>query len=392
MSGRRGGFGRSGKQDLPGGSEGTEGGSGGNGRPGDQAQPAGAERANGGGRSSGGGGRRRGRGGGERRMVPDATFTSYYGRPVVKPAPWEPDIPVYMFLGGVAAGSSLLAAGADLLGKSSLRRSGRLGALIGIGVGTYYLIHDLGRPSRFLNMMRVAKPTSPMSVGTWIVAAYAPFAGLAGVAEFAGLLPGRLSGIAGLLRFAARPAGLAAAATGPGLASYTAVLLTDTATPTWFAARRHLPFVFVGSAAAASGGWNMIGAALGEAGPARKLAVGGAVVELAVEQLMEKSMGMLAEPMHTGKAGALMRASKALTAIGAIGAATLARRSKVAAVASGLALMAGSLCTRLGVFEAGVASAKDPKYTVVPQREAMARRPAAESAQAPAAATGTGGR
>ena len=77
--------------------------------------------------------RRRRRGGrGERSMVPEATFTSYYGRPIVKPSPWEADIPAYLFLGGLAAGSSLLGAGADLTGRPTLRRTGRLGALVGI--------------------------------------------------------------------------------------------------------------------------------------------------------------------------------------------------------------------------------------------------------------------
>ncbi len=84
-------------------------------------------------------------------------------------------------------------------------------------------------------------------------------------------------------------------------------------------------------------------------------------------------MGITAEPLHLGHAGALMKASKALTVLGALGAATLARSSRAAGVVSGAALLAGSACLRFGVFEAGQASAKDPKYTVVPQRERLAR-------------------
>ncbi len=61
-------------------------------------------------------------------------FRSYYGRPIVKPSPWEADIPAYLFAGGLAAGSSLLAAGADLTGRPALRRSGRLGVLREAGV------------------------------------------------------------------------------------------------------------------------------------------------------------------------------------------------------------------------------------------------------------------
>jgi len=127
--------------------------------------------------------RRRGGGRAEQLMVPEAEFTSYYGRPIVKSSPWEHDIPAYLFLGGVAAGSSLLSAGADLSDRPALRRTGRLGALVGLTLSLGFLVRDLGRPSRFLNMLRVVKVTSPMSVGTWLLTAYGPFAGLAGTAE-----------------------------------------------------------------------------------------------------------------------------------------------------------------------------------------------------------------
>ena len=236
-------------------------------------------------------------------MVPDATFTSYYGRPVVKASPWEADIPAYLFMGGLAAGSSLLAAGADLTDRPTLRRAGRLAALGGLSVSMVALVHDLGRPARFVNMLRVVKPTSPMSVGTWILTAYAPGAVLAAGAEIVRLLPVSFGPIGRLLDLAARPAGLAAAVFAPGVASYTAVLLTDTATPAWHDAHRELPFVFVGSAAAASGGLGMVCAPLDQAGPARRLAVAGAAVELAVEHRMEQSMGLSAETLHAGTAG-----------------------------------------------------------------------------------------
>jgi formate-dependent nitrite reductase membrane component NrfD len=322
--------------------------------------------------------RRRGKGRrrDEHQMVPDATFTSYYGRPVVKASPWEADIPAYLFLGGLAAGSSLLGAGADLTGRPALRKVGRIGALVAIGASFVALVHDLGRPSRFINMLRVAKPTSPMSVGTWILSAYGPLVGAAGVHEIiapvAESLPRPLRTPARLLAGLARPSGVAAAAVAPAVAAYTGVLLANTATPTWHAAHRELPFLFAGSAAAAAGGLGMLLAPAAEAGPARRMALGGAIIELGVEHRMEAGMGITAEPLHTGVAGRLMRASKALTAAGALGS-LLARRSRVAAVASGVALLAGSACTRFGIFEAGQASARDPKYTVVPQRERLAR-------------------
>jgi formate-dependent nitrite reductase membrane component NrfD len=308
-------------------------------------------------------------------MVPPAEFTSYYGRPVVKASPWEHDIPAYLFLGGVAAGSSLLSAGADLTERPALRRTGRIAALVGLTLSMIALVKDLGRPERFHHMLRVAKPTSPMSVGTWLLSLYGPFAGLAAAAELRGVLPRRLQAgpVGRLLGASGRPAGLVAAAVAPTIASYTAVLLSDTATPTWHDAHRHLPFVFVGSAAAASGGLGMLGAPVEEAGPARRMAIGGAVLELAVERRMEQAMGLTAEPLHGGHAGQLMRASKLLTVAGAVGAATLGGRSRAVAAASGLALMAGSAALRFGVFEAGQNSARDPKYTVLPQRDRIER-------------------
>ena len=311
--------------------------------------------------------------GGDRVMVPEAEFRSYYGRPIVKPAPWKHDIAAYLFSGGVAAGTSMLAAGADLTGRPGLRRVSRFGSLVSLLVSVVALVHDHGRPSRFLNMLRVAKLTSPMSIGAWILSVHGPFAGLATASEVVAMLPTRWQrGPLGLVLRLGRPAGLVGALTAPPVAAYTGVLLADTASPAWHSAYRELPFVFCGSAAAASGGLGLVGAPLAESGPARAFAVGGAVGELAMEQRMERSMGLSAETLHQGRAGAWMRASKALTVVGAVGA-LAGRRSRALSIVSGAALMAGSVCTRFGVFEAGLASARDPKYTVVPQRERVER-------------------
>ena len=116
-------------------------------------------------------------------MVPEAQFTSYYGRPVVKPAPWGPDVAAYLFLGGVAGGSAVLAAGARLTGRDALRRNCQLGALGAVSLGAVCLVRDLGRPERFVNMLRVIKLTSPMSLGSWILTAFSAGASVAAAAE-----------------------------------------------------------------------------------------------------------------------------------------------------------------------------------------------------------------
>ncbi|MFI0372638.1 NrfD/PsrC family molybdoenzyme membrane anchor subunit [Actinomadura sp. 1N219] len=325
--------------------------------------------------------RRRGAGGGgdgsrEMPMVPDAEFSSYYGRPVVKPAPWSHEIAAYLFLGGLAGGSGLLAAGAQLTGRPTLRRNARLSALAAVGLSGAALVMDLGRPERFLNMMRTVKPTSPMNMGTWILSAFGTGTGIATVAEIDRLSAARLplGPLRAALRAAEAPAGLAAALFGPLLAAYTAMLLSDTATPTWNAARHELPFVFVGSAALAAGGLAMITTPAAETVPARRLALLGAAAELVATKVMHHRMDpVAAEPLHRGRSGRMLRWSHALTIAGGAGTALGGHHRGVAA-ASGLALMASSALTRFGVFDAGIASARDPRYTVEPQKNRLAAR------------------
>ena len=305
----------------------------------------------------------------KRRGEPE--FTSYYGRPIINPPVWqELDIGGYLFAGGLAGSSSIIAAAADLTGRHAMARVSRVGASVAISASLLALVHDLGRPLRFLNMLRVFKPSSPMSVGVWILVGYAPLTFGATASEFLDVLPDVVG----------RVAGIAAAGLGAGVASYTAALIADTAVPAWHEGFRELPFVFVGSAAAAGAGLALVGSPTAETVPVRRLAVAGACVELVAERLMERSLGMVSETLETGAAGKKIRAAKVLTALGAAGAAVVAGRSRPGAAVAGAALLAGSLCTRLGIFEAGMASARDPKYTVVPQRERLDARLAAAAA------------
>ena len=301
---------------------------------------------------------------GDRALVPEADFRSYYGRPILKPPAWkEPDVPLYLFLGGVAGASSVLAEGAAAADLPALRRVARLSAATGAGLGTVALIHDLGRPMRFLNMLRVVKPTSPLSVGTWILSPFAAFASAAAASEVTGIAP-RLG----------RLAGVGAAFFGPPLSTYTAALLCNTAVPSWHEAHREMPFLFAGSASAAAGGLAMALVPVDQAGPARRLAAVGAALELGATEVMEHNLGpLLAEPYKLGRPGRLLRAARALTIAGGLGS-VVSGRSRVLSALSGLALMGGSVLMRFGVYGAGVASTKDPKYVVIPQRERLDRK------------------
>ena len=306
-------------------------------------------------------------------------FDSYYGRPVVKAPPWREPIAVYLFLGGVAGGSGLLAFGAQLTSRPALRRSSRLVALGAVGAGTLALIEDLGRPERFLNMMRTVKVTSPMSLGTWILGGFATCSGVLGALE-ADRMTGRrlpLSGLRRLLDGTEAPASLGQAALAPLLASYTGALLGNTVVPTWEAGRGHLSYLFVSSASLAAGGAAMVTTPVAETRPARLLAAAGVVGDLVSMRRMKASMHPLeAEPLETGRAGRLLTWAERLAVAGGIGA-VLGGRNRYLAAAGGAALLASSALTRFGVLYAGLESVEDPRRVVEPQKQRLAARRAA---------------
>ena len=287
---------------------------------------------------------------------------SYYGRPIIKAPIWEPAIPWYFFLGGLAGASAALGLGARVTGNERLARNATLAGAAAVSASPILLTADLGRPERFYNMFRVVKVTSPMSIGTWILGASGTALGIAGSCEALGKLP--------RVKLAAQTA---AGLLGPPLTTYTAALVANTAVPVWHEARRELPFVFAGSAAASAGAAAAIMTPPAQAGAARRLAITGALLELAATKTMEMRLGqLLGEPYRQGAASRLTKLAKGCTAAGAALVAVGGRRRASSAVGGGL-LLAGSLFERLAVYRAGTQSAADPKYTVVPQRERAAR-------------------
>jgi hypothetical protein len=295
----------------------------------------------------------------EPELVPELEPTSYYGRPVIKAPVWKWAVPAYFFAGGLAGASSVLAAGADVTGNLVLARRARWTALGAISAGAGLLIEDLGRPERFRNMLRVAKPTSPMSMGSWVLTLYGPAVGIAAVGD-----------ALGLPRPVRRVAAALAALTGPGIATYTAVLISDTAVPVWHGARRELPFVFGGAAASAAGGAAMVTTPPAHAGPARVFALLGAATELGAFRLARRRLGEVGEVYGEGRAGALTRLAVGLTGAGAAVSGFGGRR-RLAAALGGAMLIGGSLASRFAVLDAGVQSANDPVYTTGPQRRRL---------------------
>jgi hypothetical protein len=316
---------------------------------------AGAGPASGQGTESGVG---RGRGG-EQRMVPKERPRSYYEQPVVRRPVWTWEIPCYFFAGGMAGASAPLAWAAGSSGNERLSKRAWGVALVGVTVSPALLISDLGRPERFLNMLRVFKVTSPMSVGSWILAANGAL-----------ITPAAL---AALTRRVPRPLGLAAplaALAGPGLSTYTAVLVANSAIPVWSEARRVLPVLFAAGSAASAGAAAAILTPAAAAGPARRLAIAGGVGELVAAEAMERRLGDAGGPYKEGTTGRLARAAKAMTAAGTATMA-LGRRHRGAVRIGAALLLAGAACERWAVYKAGFASAADPAYTVGPQRDRL---------------------
>jgi formate-dependent nitrite reductase membrane component NrfD len=297
-----------------------------------------------------------------RLQEPPAGVESYYGRPIVKPPVWEPTIAWYFFAGGLAGGSASLALAARVAGNEPLRRSASLVAAAATAVCPPLLISDLGRPERFHHMLRVLRPTSPMSVGTWILT---PF----GAAATTAALLDRTGRLRGLQRAAETVAG----ALGPAMSTYTAVLVGTTSIPAWHRGRYELPFAFAGSAAASAAGAALLLTPTAQAGPARRLLVGALAAEAAAVETMTRRLGPLGEPYHEGKAGAYHQAARVLNG-GAFVLGLGRRRRPLQRVAGALAL-AGSACTRLAVYETGFASAVDPRYVVEEQRGRMRKLP-----------------
>jgi hypothetical protein len=296
-------------------------------------------------------------------MVPSADFRSYYGRPILKAPVWTDEIALYYFAGGLAGASASLALGARLTGNHRLASSALTASAAGILASLPVLVDDLGRPERFHHMLRVFKPTSPMNMGSWLLTAVGPAVVGAAVADRLGILP-RLG----------RAAEVLAGVLGPALATYTGVLVADTAIPVWHEAGGELPLVFASGAAASAGAAALLLTPPADAGPARRLAVGGAVADVASVELMRRRLGELGGAYQAPPVRRFANLARACTSAGAL-AVGLAGRRRAGAVAGAALLLAGAACQRLAVHKAGFASAADPAQVVRPQRERLAQRP-----------------
>jgi formate-dependent nitrite reductase membrane component NrfD len=290
---------------------------------------------------------------------------TYYDRPVLKEPVWIWAVPAYFYLGGAAGAAGVLAAAAQTFSRDDavhglVKRCRWIGA-VGTLAGTGLLIHDLGRPDRFLNMLRVFRPTSPLSVGSWILATATP---LNGVSALLADADGGLGGVGSAT-------GMASAVMGLPLSGYTAVLLSNTAVPVWQQTRGSLPALFVSSAVSAAASLlQLMRLNDREQRIARRFAAVGAVAELASHLAVEREAGRVEEvavPLHQGVSGAMLRAAKGLAAA-SLALTLLPGKARWRSIAAGAFGTAGALAIKFGIFHAGKASSIDPRATFRQQR------------------------
>lgn len=290
--------------------------------------------------------------------------TTYHGLPAIKTPVWTWEVPAYFYAGGAAGAAATIGAVLQVLdGEDSARlvRRCRDLAALGTTAGTALLISDLGRPARFLNMLRVFKPSSPLNVGSWILSAATGLSVGAAV----------MSRVGGPLARMGELAGLGAGVLGPPLAGYTAVLLAATAVPVWQEGRTTLPVLFIASSTGAACSLLELGDFdETELTAVRRLGTIAQLVELAAAKAVERETGRVervARPYKEGLSGALWKASGALTVV-SLALDQVTGKRKEGRVAAALLGSAGSLALRFSVWHAGRASAADPRATFESQR------------------------
>ena len=288
--------------------------------------------------------------------------------PIIHPAVWTWEVPLYFWLGGIATGSSFVSVACDVVGDEDSAATARKVALAAAIPCSPLLIKDLGRPARFLNMLRIFKPRSPMSMGAWCLVAYSNAAGFSVAADLLGR------------KRAARRLGVASAVLATYLGSYTGVLLAATAVPVWARSRLFLAPIFVCTAAATGAAATrlaLVATGTRPGHPTRR-AVGwvetaAMTSELVLSHYAEKRLGRLGHALEHGRPGKLDRAAKAAVQAGLALRLAGARGGGIAQHASSLLFLAAGMAFRYAWVGAGRTSALDHEAVA-----RMARVPATD--------------
>jgi formate-dependent nitrite reductase membrane component NrfD len=305
---------------------------------------------------------------------PGSLGTDYYGIPAIHKPHWKWLIISYFFFGGISSASYAIAAIAGLSKRKENRAISRVGHYVSLAALVpcpALLILDLGRPERFLNMLKVFKPRSPMSLGTWGLMTFSFFSGTSGLLQAAEDCVFGKEG-ADLAR-RVPTSGLGVIGTAPAffLSGYTGVLLGATAVPIWAKSANLLGPLFLSSAIssassaialglAASGGED---AALHRIEEIKLIAV---VAETCLLSAVLARLGETAKPLREGQLGTIVT-------YGVVGGGIVAdlslrlvnkrRQSRKLTVASSVLGLASGFALRYAVVIGGHASADDPQAT-----------------------------
>jgi formate-dependent nitrite reductase membrane component NrfD len=301
----------------------------------------------------------------------EAPPPTYYERPLLKAPHWEWNVVTYLFLGGIMGGLGLiqLVANPARPEERRLKRTARITSFILAAANPAILISHLGRPERFLNMLRIVKVKSPMSLGVWGLVFYSGAAGANVIREFAviGVLPRWMRFIAPGFMVPAQ------ALLGAFTAGYTGVLLSASANPFWGSGKRHIPAVSVcsglASACALSAFLSTIGNNHQVVRKLERLEMIAGLTELAILADFYRTSGDYGKPFFSGARGERLRTVTMLAgtivpfSLNLIGAVVKLPKpvDAVRTAIGSLLTLAGGYVLRESLIEAGKASAGDPR-------------------------------
>lgn len=286
--------------------------------------------------------------------------TGYYGIHLLKEPQWTHDIPLYFFVGGLAGASAVIGAMADWVGRDEeMAQSARWLAFAGAMASSALLVHDLGRPSRFLNMLRVFKVQSAMSVGAWTLTAF----GTSSAASVFAKAAERWFGDRFSIRMIGNFGQFFSALFGLPLHTYTGVLIGATTIPVWNSNIKTLPVHF-GASGVQSGVSLLELMGHSESGALNMLGVGSALWETWEGIHLERRREDAIKPLKHGLSGTLTRTAGLLSGplpltLRLLAAISGKHRSRILRRTAAISGVAGSLLTRYGWVRAGHASARD---------------------------------
>jgi formate-dependent nitrite reductase membrane component NrfD len=281
--------------------------------------------------------------------------SSYHGNPVLKPPTWTWQVPLYFFVGGIAGISTVMTLVAHVAGTTGLSRTSLWVGLAGGLISAPLLIADLGRPARFLNMLRVFKPQSAMSVGAWTLVAFSSAVGLAVICHELSL-----EGYGGSFTVATQwLAESVGALAGLILASYTSVLLSITAIPVWSENRKLIPAVFL---AGALGSAAAVLELLGYTVPATQfIGIVASTADIAIAIIIEARQRYVDRPLREGAVGWSIRGAAVLAGPVSLSIRIFGARSPELRYIAALCFIVGALITRYAWIAAGRVSSRDPQ-------------------------------